>query len=118
MVSPNNAVRAELKNVLGRRREQLQKGEITFTAIGQNTRRNANANKKHMNQLRRGTGSKNVIRKTNSIVKRPALEPYIKVSGLPAGIGALMCVSAGASGTYTCTPRQKGGLRSRTRKVR
>jgi hypothetical protein len=116
MVSPNNAVRAELKNVLGRRREQLQKGEITFTATGQNTRRNANANKKHMNQLRRGSGSGPVLQKTNNIVKRPALEPYIKVSGLRAGVSALTCVSKGLG--YTCTPRQKGGLRSKTRKVR
>jgi len=119
MGTPNNAVRAELRNVLARRREQLQKGEITFTATGQNTRRNANANKKHMNLLRRGPGpNAGSTRKTNNLVKRPALEPYIKVSGLQAGVSALVCVSEAAGGTYRCTARQTGGRRRNTRKMR
>lgn len=111
-----NAVLRELKNTFNRRKNNLQRGEQTYEAIGKNTRRNASANKLYMNALRRGSNtpmSSTVFKPTQYA---PSLTPYIKVSGLPSGIKGLSC-NAGFDGKYICSPISVGGnaLR-RTRK--
>lgn len=103
---PNNiaktqAVVNELKIKLNSRKNILQKGEKTLESTGQNTRRNLSANKQYMNQLRRGTNNQ---AKATTIKSKPVVfSPYIKVSGVKAGIMGLSC-TPGGNGSYICTP--------------
>jgi hypothetical protein len=110
-----NAVVKELKNTFNRRRNNLQRGEQSYEAIGQNTRRNASANKQYMNALRRGSSSPAVAPVQTYTPAQPSLTPYIKVSGVPSGTKGLSC-RVQADGKYLCVPAVSGGKTLRRRR--
>ena len=122
MIKPNNpsnlqktnAVVRELKTTLNRRRNNLQKGETSFEAIGQITQRNVNANKRYMNTLRRGS---NTAAQSPVLTYKPppTFQPYVKVAGLTAGVKSLSCKQAD-NGAFLCVPVLAGG-KTRKRKA-
>ena len=108
-------VTSELKNTLNRRKANLQKGEQTYEAVGQETERNANANKAYMNKLRRGSNTpENLIRKAAMTKKnnRGTLQKYVKTTGLNSDVKSLSCTKSGPD-QYNC---QSGAGRSTRRK--
>ena len=114
-----NGVRNELSSTLNRRRANLQKGEQIYEAVGQETQRNATANKAYMNKLRRGSNTpENLIRKAAITRKNQApLGRYIKTSGVNGSVKELKCTK-NSSGSYLCQTgagRQTGGKTRRKR---
>ena len=113
--SKMNGVRNELSSTLNRRRANLQKGEQIYEAVGQETQRNATANKAYMNKLRRGSNTpENLIRKAAMTRKNQApLGRYIKTSGVNGSVKELKCTK-NSSGSYLC---QTGGKTRRKRNL-
>ena len=111
-------VTSELKSTLNRRRNNLQKGEQIYEAVGQETARNANANKAYMNRLRRGSNTpENLIRKAAMTKKnnRAPLGKYVKTTGLNSDVKLLSCTKAGP-GQYNC--QSGAGRATRRRSIR
>ena len=106
-----NAVVQELKQTFNRRRNNLQRGERSYEATGQNTRRNASANKQYMNALRRGSNSAAVATVPTYTPVNPSLTPYIKVSGVPSRTKGLSC-KLRTDGRYVCVPASSAVLAS------
>ena len=116
--SKMKGVTNELKRTLNLKRDNLQKGEQIYEATGQQTARNANANKAYMNKLRRGSNTpQNLIRKAAMTKKnnRVPLGKYIKTTGLNSDVKSLSCTKAGPV-QYNC--QSGAGRATRRRSVR
>jgi hypothetical protein len=111
-------VTSELKSTLNRRRNNLQKGEQIYEAVGKETTRNANANRAYMNRLRRGSNTpENLIRKAAMTKKnnRVPIGKYVKTTGLNSDTKSLSCTKT-SPGQYIC--QSGAGRATRRRSVR